>query len=190
MLSAILLGGFFFLQCKNRNSEIGPDVERTRPVDKDKIAIRIMDTMSAQLKGRWNLARVEFDMRTPLPTGSVRKDTTYLNFATLEIHSVSREKDLRYPVCNGNIFFRDQTWPVAFRLMPAAERIFQNTGPEAFTLLDWHFSSGPHEWKPEEVFFRDLTLVGDNYSIQLNPDGSMTWKGLNRDVKEILLRKL
>lgn len=192
ILSAMLLAGLFFLQCKNRNGDIGPGIDRPGPeqIDKEKVAVRIMDTLSTRLKGRWNLVRVEFDIRHTAPTGSVRNDTTFLDFAMLDIHSISREEDLRYPVCSGNIVFRNQTWPVIFRLMPAAERIFQNTGPEAFTLLDWHFPSGQHEWKSEELFFRDLTLVGDNYSVQLNPDRSMTWKGLNHDVKEIFLRKL
>ncbi len=190
MLSAVFLGGFLFLQCKNRNSEIGPDIGRPEQIDKDKVAARIMDTLSAQLKGRWNLARVEFDIRYPPAIGSVKKDTTFLDFATLDIHSISRAEDLRYPLCSGNITFGNQAWPVSFRLMAASERIFKNTGPEAVTLLDWYFPSGKHEWKADEVFFRDLTLIGENYTIQLNSDGSMTWKGLNRDVKEILLKKL
>lgn len=189
-LPVILFTGLLFFQCKNRNGEIGPDTGRPKQIDKDKAAVRIMDTMSTRLKGRWSLARVEFDIRYQPSTGSIRKDTTFLDFATLDIHSISREEDLRYPLCFGNISFGSQTWPVSFRLMAASERIFMNTGPEAFTLLDWHFPSGKHEWKPEEVFFRDLTLIGENYTIQLNPDGSMTWKGLNRDVKEILLKKL
>lgn len=192
LLPAILLTSLLLLQCKrNGGSDITPEIDLSpsQPIDKDKVAVQIMDTLTSRLTGRWNLARVEFDIRHQTPAGSVKKDTTFLDFATLNIQSVSREEDPRYPLCKGEISYGGNNWPVIFKLMAGSERIFQNKGPQAITLLDWNFSSS-HEWQAEEVFFRDLTLIGDNYTILLHPDGSMTWKGLNRDVKEILLQKL
>ena len=56
-------------------------------------------------------------------------------------------------------------------------------------LLEWQFPTGSHVWKSEELFFRDLRLVGENYSIEVE-NGKMLWKGLNRDIKQIQMKKI
>ena len=56
-------------------------------------------------------------------------------------------------------------------------------------LLEWQFPTGSHVWKSEELFFRDLELVRENYSIEVEI-GKMLWKGLNRDIKQIQMKKI
>ena len=56
-------------------------------------------------------------------------------------------------------------------------------------LLEWQFPTGSHVWKSEELFFRDLGLVGENYSIEVEI-GKMLWKGLNQDIKQIQMKKI
>ena len=187
LLFSAFVGSFFF-QCRsNKEQEPSPQPER---VDFDKGAVQIMDTLVSQLQGRWNMQELEIDVKYSVPMGSVKKDTVFTDFAVFEIIRISRSEDLRYPVCQGKIKYLNYTYQVGFRLGASAERIVHKTGPQAFTLLDWQFESGFHQWKNEELFFRDLGLVSENYAVELKPDGTMIWSGLNRDVKTIRVKKI
>lgn len=185
----LTLCGSILVQCKS-NKEVEPiEPEVIIKVDFNAGAIKIMDQLSDQLKGKWNLQQVEFDIKYTNPTGSIKKDTIFTDFAVLEVHSITRNEDLRYPLCKGEITYLNQSWPVVFRLLASPERIVEKKGPQAFMLLEWQFSTGTHIWKPEELFFRDLGLIGENYSIEVE-DGKMLWKGLNRDIKQIQMKKI
>ncbi len=186
-LLPLVLTSLILAQCKSAKN-VEPELETK--IDFDKGAVQIMDTLVARLHGSWNLQRVEFDIKYPNPIGSVKMDTVFADFAVLEIQSISRTEDARYPMCKGQIRFRDQIWPVAFRLLAAPERIVEGKGPQAFTLLDWQFPTGTHVWAPEELFFRDLGLAGENYSIELQKDGTMVWKGLNRNISRINMKRI
>jgi hypothetical protein len=186
-LLTLVMTSLIMAQCKS-TKYVEPEV--AAKIDFDKGAVQIMDTLVARLYGSWNLQQVEFDIKYPNPIGSVKRDTVFTDFAVLEIQNISRTEDSRYPMCKGQIRFRDQLWPVAFRLLAAPERIVEGKGPQAFTLLDWQFPTGTHVWAPEELFFRDLGLAGENYSIELQKDGTMVWKGLNRDISRINMKRI
>ncbi|MDQ6480591.1 hypothetical protein [Dyadobacter sp. LHD-138] len=159
-------------------------------MDFDKGTVQIMDSLVSRMYGRWNLREVEFDIKYSNPTGSVKRDTIFKDFAKLQINSISREEDSRYPVCKGELFLQGKTWPVTFRMMASAERIVKKTGPQAFTLFETNFPTGSRPWKDDEIFFRDLGLTGENYSIEIDySNNRMLWKGLNRDIKQIFLEK-
>ncbi|MCF2505677.1 hypothetical protein L0663_19945 [Dyadobacter sp. CY107] len=178
------------LQCRIKD-QIEPDPdERFEHVDFDKGAIQIMDTLVDHLYGRWKMQEVEFVIKYANPTGSVKKDTIFKDFAELEIKNISRDEDPRNPVCSGELLLQGKVWPVAFRLNAAAERIVDRTGPQAFTLFETNFPNGSRPWKDDELFFRDLGLTGENYSIEIDyKSQSMIWKGLNRDIKHIKLTR-
>lgn len=176
------------VQCTGKR-EIEPDTyERFERIDFDKGAVQIMDTLVGDLYGRWIMQEVEFDIKYASPMGSVKKDTIFKDFAELEIRNISREEDRRNPVCKGELLLQGKVWPVAFRLHAAAERIVDKTGPQAFTLFETNFPNGSRPWQDDELFFRDLRLTGENYSIQIDyKNQSMIWKGLNGDLKQIKL---
>ena len=178
-------------QCKSKEKLEDEVFEETKPakIDFDKASVQIMDTLSAQLLGRWNLQQVEFVLKPYNREGSVKKDTIFRDFAVLEIQNISRESP-KYPGVTGQMVYKDQRWPVRFNLIADATRIIEKKGPHAYTLLDWNFPNGSRTWKPEELFMKNLGLIGDNYSIELDSDKSMVWKGLNLDVKEIRLKKM
>lgn len=183
-LFALISGSFY--QCKSKN-DVDPGIVK---IDFDKAAVQIMDTLSSELIGKWNLEKIEFDLKYINYEGSVKTDTIFTDFAVLEIRSISRDLDPRHPTCEGQLIYQDQYWPVRFRLLSSPGRMVEKTGPHAFTLIEWNFPVGSREWKPDEMFIKNFGLEGENYSIELNKDGSMTWKGLNRDIKEIVLKKI
>ena len=173
----LTLTGSILTQCKS-HKEVEPLEPEISKIDFDIGAVRIMDQLASQLKGKWNIQQIEFDIKYPNPSGSVKTDTTFTDFAVLEIQSISRNEDLRYPICKGEITHLNQSWTVVFRLIASPEQIVEKKGPQAFILLEWQFPTGSHVWKSEELFFRDLGLVGENYSIEVEI-GKMLWKGLN-----------
>ncbi|MCF0050581.1 hypothetical protein LXM25_10955 [Dyadobacter sp. LJ53] len=189
-LALLMMLSAAMLQCKTK-SEIEPDPAlRYERIDFDKGAIQIMDTLVDQLYGEWNLREVEFDIKYSNPMGSVKRDTVFKDFAVLDIKNISREEDQRHPVCKGELSLRGKVWPVAFRLWASPERIAEKTGPQAFTLFETNFPNGSRPWQDDEIFFRDLGLTGENYAIEVDVrNKNMIWKGLNRDIKQILLQK-
>ena len=184
----LLMLGVSLVQCSVKK-EVEPDPnERFERIDFDKGAVQIMDTLVDNLYGRWKMQEVEFHIKYANPTGSVKKDTIFKDFAELEIKNISREEDRRNPVCKGELLLQGKVWPVVFRLNAAAERIVDKTGPQAFTLFETNFPNGSRPWQDDELFFRDLRLTGENYSIQVDyKNQSMTWKGLNGDIRQIKL---
>ena len=179
----LIISGLY--QCKSKEKFESEFVK----IDFDKASVQIMDTLSSQLIGKWNLQQIEFDLKYINYEGSVKKDTIFQDFAILEIKSVSREI-LRHPSFNGQIIYKDQYWPVKFRLIADPGRITEKTGPHAFTLIEWDFPTGSRPWKQEEMFIKNFGLEGENFSIQLNDSRSMVWKGLKRDIKEIQMKKI
>ncbi|WAC11527.1 hypothetical protein [Dyadobacter pollutisoli] len=191
-IALLLAAGSIMFQCKTKK-DIEPEIgiETPEKIDFDKAAVLLMDTVTKDLNGRWNLAKVEYDIKYPNPTGSVTKDTTFADFAVLDIKSVSRQESARYPVVKGEVLFQGRTYPVQFRLLSNAGRLVDKKGPQAFMLFEYAFPAGTIIWEKEDLFFRDSGLVGENYSIELDPKSrKMIWKGLNRDIKEITMQKL
>jgi hypothetical protein len=186
-IALLLAASSVIFECKTKN-----EVETVVPekIDFDKAAVQLMDTLTQQLNGRWNLAQVEYDIKYPNWTGSVKKDTIFTDFAVLDIQSISRQESPRYPVVKGEILFQGRTYPVQFQMLSNAERLVQKKGPQAFMLFEYAFPAGTIIWDKEETFFRDSGLVGENYSIDLDPKSrKMVWKGLNRDIKEITMQR-
>ncbi|MDQ6479439.1 hypothetical protein [Dyadobacter sp. LHD-138] len=183
LLFLLISGGLY--QCKSKEKFESEFVR----IDFDKAAVQIMDTLTSQLIGRWNLQQVEFHLKYINSTGSVKKDTVFQNFAILEIQSISREI-LNRPRCKGQITYNGQLWPVRFDLLADAGRMIEKKGPHAFTLFEWDFPVGSRTWKPEEMFIKNFGLDGENFSIELDNNKNMVWKGLNRDIKEIRMKKI
>lgn len=191
-IALLLAAGSIMFECKTKK-DVEPEVEIEVPekIDFDKAAVLLMDTVTKDLTGRWNLAKVEYDIKYPNPAGSVTKDTTFSDFAVLDIKSVSRQESAKYPAIKGEILFQGRTYPVQFRLISNAERLVDKKGPQAFMLFEYAFPAGTTIWEKEELFFRNSGLVGENYSIELDSKTKkMIWKGLNRDIKEITMQRL
>ena len=179
--------------CKT-NKTIDPEIAISRPeqkIDLDKAAVQLMDTITHGLLGRWNVSQVQYDIKHLPAIGSVKNDTTFQNFALLNIHAVTREENPKYPVIKGQLNFEGRTYPVQFRLISDPNRLIYRNGPQAFTLLEYAFPNGTKTWKEEEMFFRDSGLIGENYSIEFDPQSKkMVWKGLNKDIKRIILKQM
>ncbi len=73
----------------------------------------------------------------------------------------------------------------------SANRIYHKTGPQVFGLFEFRFPTGYSQvTEKEEMYLIYLTLIGENFEMQLSDDGkSMQWKGLNRAIKNIQLVK-
>ncbi|KQS27973.1 hypothetical protein [Dyadobacter sp. Leaf189] len=165
------------------------DPERPEKFDLQAAEVQLMDTVTENITGEWKLSSVEYDIKYTNPNGSVKKDTIFTDFATLDIQYVSREESLRYPTVKGELQFGEKTYPVRFGMIANGERLVKKTGPQAFMLLEYAFP-GPHVWQNDEIFFRDSGLINENYSILIAPDSrTMVWKGLNRDIKQIIFKR-
>ncbi len=121
-------------------------------------------------------------------------DTVIFDIATLDINRSSKFRsnppDARHPEFEGVITYKDKVYPVQFYLIPAA-RVTTGVGPHAFFLFEYNFPVGMHIPDTEEIFLVDLGLINDNFSLQLMPSKrSMIWKGLNRGINRITLKKM
>ena len=159
-------------------------------IDYRKASIELMDSIRPKLTGRWNMKEVNVKVFPPYSIEvGIYKDTTLKDFAVLDITSVdnySQEFNLEHNDVTGVLRFKSKVYPVGFRMMSNATRIVKKVGPQVFTLFEYRFPVGSHVTEKEESYLWNLSLIGENYSIEISPDGkTMVWKGLNRAIKDI-----
>jgi hypothetical protein len=163
-----------------------------KKVDFTKEAIAIMDTISPQLIGSWALMQLDVKPTNRTSEIGIRKDTVLRNIAVLNILRVDRTgfKE-QYPIVTGILRFRSKAYEVGFNMLATGNRITTKKGPHVFGLFEFRPSVlGTRPTEEEESYLWNLTLVGNNYSMEISPDGkTMVWKGLNGAVKTMQLVK-
>lgn len=185
-----IIACLFFLAC-TKDKELVVEEK----VDYNKESLRILDSIRPKLLGTWRMSEVNVQPYRPTTTEiGITKDTTFLNFATLHIHSIDSSspslKDWRDEV-TGRLEFKTKRYPVGFRMMPTAERLYRKIGPQVIGLFEFRYPVGSHITEPEESYLWSLTLIGSNYDMEISPDGkTMVWTGLQRAVRSIKFEKM
>lgn len=161
-------------------------------VDWDNASIAVMNSMRPNLLGSWKIKAVTIKPFAPNTSEiGIYKDTVLYDFAELNLNQVNNSG--YYEKGNdvtGVISFKSKHYPVGFRMLVHPDRILHKKGPQAFALFEYRFPVGTHLTEPEEDYLRNLTLIGENFEIEISPDGKvMNWKGLNRAIKNIRFEK-
>jgi len=166
-------------------------------INYDQASITLMEKVTPQLVGNWELRQVNIKIQSynqDQKKLGLTQDTVFRNLATMVIRTAtvprSNPRDARHPDFEGSISYQGKTYPIYFRLIANAERVYNDQGPQAFFLLEYNFPMGTRLPEPEETFLDNLGLMGDNYSLELfEGQPRMTWRGLNRGVEKIELHK-
>ncbi|WP_316812313.1 hypothetical protein [Pedobacter heparinus] len=187
-ITVVLFAGVLMLLACQKNT--GSPVEKK--IDWDKASIAIMDSMRPKLLANWKMKSVSVKPSAPSTSEiGIYKDTVLYNFAELNLTQVKNSG--YYEKGNdvtGVITFRSKRYPVGFRLHAHPDRVVHKKGPQVFGLVEYRFPVGTHLTELEESYLSNLTLIGDNFEIEISADGrSMTWKGLNRAIKNISFEK-
>jgi hypothetical protein len=173
------------LACE-KNDDPGVKAEK---IDYRKASIELMDSIRPKLIGTWNMKEVNVKTSPYSIDVGINKDTTLKDFAVLDITSIdnySQEFNLEHNDVTGVLKFKSKIYPVGFRMMSTPTRIVRKFGPQVFTLFEYRFPVGSHVTENEESYLWNLGLIGENYSLEISPDGKkMVWKGLNRAIKDI-----
>jgi hypothetical protein len=153
----------------------------------------VLNQVAPQVAGQWTLTDVRY-VRRPLfqYPASLPRDTVLAQLATLTIApaSVPRPSRNGRPEFEGHLTYRSKTYPVRFSLYASPDRVVRQQGPPAYFLLEYNFPVGSHQTEPEEQFLQDIGLIGENFSLEAEAgQTTMQWKGLNRHLKSITLRK-
>ncbi|RZM30291.1 MAG: hypothetical protein EOO88_01370 [Pedobacter sp.] len=159
-------------------------------VDKNKKSVEIMNAIRPKLYGTWIMKRVDVKaILTARGEIGIQKDTTLTDFANLTVTLVDNYSQPLNDINNdvtGFLSFRAKAYPVGFRMMASPSWLSHSTGPQTVALFDYRFPVGTHIVGADEQYLRYLTVVGDNYTIQVSDDGkTMVWKGLNRAIRQI-----
>jgi hypothetical protein len=186
------LAGLAFMFCVillGCNKEEETSVREVK-VDYHKESIRVMDEMRPKLYGSWTMESLTYDP-TKTATGGTgsKKDTTLLNFGTLNINLVDNSSRPDRPENNdvtGGLTFRKKLYPIGFKMLASAEGINNRPGPQTFAFFEFRFPEGSHITEADESYLQNLTLIGNNYSISMSKDGkTMVWQALNGAMKNI-----
>ena len=153
----------------------------------------VLKQVAPQVAGQWTLTDVQY-VRRPFfqYPASLPRDTVFAQLATLTITPalVPRASRNGRPEFEGQLTYRGKTYPVSFSLYASADRVARQQGPPAYFLLEYNFPVGSHQTEPEEQFLQDIGLVGEQFSLEAEAgQPTMQWKGLNRHLKAITLRK-
>jgi hypothetical protein len=187
MRSTITLAFVFcliFSACKKKENIILEE-----KIDFNEASVKLMDTIRPDLYGTWKMKEVNVKPFAPQTSEiGIYKDTTLIDFAILNITSVNNYSKYNQ-VSNdvtGVLEFQHKSYPVGFTMRATGDRIFKKQGPQIFALFEFRFLVGSHPTEKEEDYLQSLTLIGNNYTIEISSDGQkMVWKGLNRAIKEI-----
>ena len=190
-LGLIFLFSLILSACKK---EQGEELQLNERIDYRKASIQLMDTIRPKLSGIWNMREVHLKVFPPLTNEiGITKDTTFKDFAVLNITTVdnsSQDFYLEHNDVRALLKFKSKTYPVGFTMMSTPTRIVNKTGPQVFTLFQYRFQDGSHVTENEESYLWNLGLIGENYSIEISPDGkTMVWKGLSRAIESIYFVK-
>lgn len=166
-------------------------------IDYDKASIELMEGIKTQIVGRWSLHETHIKYQN-YNNGQrqlhIKKDTTLLNLGTLVIQPAATSRyspeDPRLAEFEGSIEYGGKIYPVYFSLRANAEWIYSRKGPQAFLNFSYNFPIGVRFPEPEETFLGNIGLVYDTFSIKIGLEQStMIWRGLNRGIEQIELRK-
>jgi hypothetical protein len=160
--------------------------------DYHKIEADILKEVAPQVVGRWTLEEVDYKRRPHFeyPT-SMPKDTVLRQFATLTIAPLVRASYNGNPEFEGQLTYRNKTYPIYFSLYASGGWVVRQQGPPTYFTLQYYFPSGTsHSTEPEEQFLQDLGLVGEQFSLEVEADQkTMHWRGLQRHLRSITLRR-
>lgn len=161
-------------------------------INYDQASIDLMNELTPQITGRWNLrqVKVKYQSYNQQSEIGISQDTTFQNLATLTVVRSNQQRDPRYGEFEGTIEYNRKTHSVKFYLLASYDWFHKKTGPQASFLFEYNFKV-IHTIEPEEKFLEDLGLIGDNFYLEVLPSQKkMIWKGLNRELERIELEKL
>lgn len=185
LLTLVVLPMLFACQ---KNS-ILPEEEK---IDWNKASVAIMDSIRPKLLASWKMKSVSVKPFAPYTSEiGIYKDSVLYDFAELDLNQAN---SLSYSQGGidvlGVIRFKSKSYPVGFRMLTHPDRILHKKGPQGFALIEYKFPVGTRFSEPEENYLSNLTLIGDNFNIEISSDGKvMIWKGMSRAIKNIRFEK-
>lgn len=186
----LLAAGPLFCQCSQAP-------EATPKTDYRQAGVTLMQQLTPQLTGTWDLRRVAVKLLRSdyyQKRAGVTKDTVFQNFAVLAIApavaSRYAPRDPQYGEFEGTLQYGGKTFPVYFALRVAAEYASTSRGPQAGFSFEFNYPPGAYPLDLDRRFLTDLGVAGDNFYLETTPgQPSMTWRGLSRGVDRIELQK-
>jgi len=182
---------FILSGCKKDKGAL-EDVEKagSDKIDYTKESIKVMEDLRPKLYGIWSMEKIKVKpVLSAAGELGFKRDTTLLNLASLDISRVdysSQSANLTSNDVTGVLKFRTKSYPVGFRMLASPTWMTNGVGPQTFALFEFRFPVGSHPTETEEAYLWNLTLIGENYSINMSKDGkTMVWKGLNRAIESI-----
>lgn len=163
----------------------------------DEASAALMRKVAPQVVGTWTLAEVHVQFKPGFYfPGAQRfpRDTVMQQFAKLTVAPAQPSRrspaDPRYPDFEGQLTYGGKTYPVYFMMRAAPDQVVNQKGPLAIFLLEYNFPVGSHPTEAEEQFLRDIGLIEDNFSLELDSTRrTMTWRGLSRSIEHVELRR-
>lgn len=179
----MLAGLLILFACQKNNS-----LPKKEKIDWDKESIALMDSMRPKLLASWKMKSVSVRPFAPYTSEiGIYKDSILYDFAELDLNQVNnsgyyqRGNDVL-----GVIRFKSKRYPVGFRMLANSDRILYKKGPQAVALFEYRFPVGTRITEPEEDYLSNLTLINDNFDIEISSNGKvMIWKGKSRAIKNI-----
>ncbi|MBC6610679.1 hypothetical protein H8B15_07080 [Hymenobacter sp. BT507] len=194
---SLLATALCFTQCTKEEAVPAKPGTTAKPaINYDQESIKLMNQLTPQMVGDWSLQRVHIKRQSYNSSQSeagIKRDTVLQELAILSIRQAAvprtNPKDLRHPDFDCTIQYKGKSYPMHFWLLASAEHVFDKTGPQAFFLLEYNFPSGTRFPEAEETYLKSIGLV-DNFSVETTADpNTMTWRGLNRGIDKIELRR-
>lgn len=173
------------------------DVPATPKITYDQASIELMKEITPQIHGTWKIQRLQVRNLHGNPSLNqlgILFDSTFRDLATLTLYQArvprTTPRDFRQSEIDGTIEYKGKTYPIYFDLRANAEWIVAKKGEKGFMLFDFNFPSGSwHYTEPEERFLQDIGMIGEVFALDIRPDKTMTWRGLNRGIQQVVLVK-
>lgn len=191
-LFLLLAVGFGLGQC----TLSGPPPAPAR-IDYDQESVKLMNELTPQMSGTWQLRRVEVKRQTYnnlQAQAGIRKDTVLQDLATLTLKPATKPrympKNDRHAEFEGRIQRNGRSYPVSLYMSAEHGWLAKKTGPQAYFSFGFFFPTEPHITEPEEALLSNLGLVDDVFTLETTVgQPTMIWKGLSRGISQIDLQK-
>lgn len=167
-------------------------VNKVEKLDLNKASVDLMNMLRPKLLTVWKIKELHVSPYPPYTSEiGIFKDSVIYNLGELSINQINSTGfyEARNDV-NALLSYKTKSYPVGFRMGAIPEHLVNNKGSQVFIFLEYRFPLGTHVVEPEEDYLAKLTLINNNFEIELSENGEvMLWKGLRRGITSIRFEK-
>lgn len=170
------------------------NVVAEKPISFDDESNKLLESIKPNILGSWVMKEVGIRPSPPHTNEiGIYSDVTLNDFATLDIVSVNTDTKfsrVSYEAL-GMLKFKNKNFPVGFNMLVNPSYIDKKKGAQVLAFVEFRFPFGVHTPEDQEVYLKNLSLVNNNYTIEISSNGkTMNWVGdPNKGVKSISLLK-